>query len=161
MISSSTSLSHMERIVKMPTRSPMRKFSAADGGGTSDRLPTFFKWKKPTAKFRIDIRNSINFVVLLEKTRYQYNEDLLSLHMLTSRPSQKSALYASTYKPLSRGTPVVVTISVTLSKTVFKFNKSCRGIFYSTEEWVSIFSKKIKTCQDLGQLTISAVSTTV
>src|SRR6218665_3454591 len=65
MISSCTSLSHMERIVKTPTRSPMCKFSAADGGGTSDRFSTFFKWKKPTAKFRIDIRNSFHFVVLL------------------------------------------------------------------------------------------------
>src|SRR6218665_1092336 len=129
MISSSTSLSHMERIVKMPTRSPMRKFSAADGGGTSDRFPPFFKWKKQTAKFRIDIRNSIHFGVLLAKSRYQYNADLLSLPMLPSSASQKSALHASTCKPLSRGTPVVVTISVTLSKTVFKFNKSCQVSF--------------------------------
>src|SRR6218665_918730 len=56
--------------------------------------------------------------VLLAKSRYQYNADLLSLPMPTSNSSQKSALHASTCKPLSRGTPVVVTISVTLSKTV-------------------------------------------
>src|SRR6218665_3385888 len=161
MISSCTSLSHMERIVKMPTRSPMCKFSAADGGGTSDRFSTFFKWKKPTAKFRIDIRNSIHFGVLLAKSRYQYNADLLSLPMPPSNSSQKSALHVSTCKSLSRGTSVVVTISVTLSKTVFKFSKSCRGIFYSTEDFFSILSKKIKSCRDLGKLTISAVSTTV